>query len=188
MESSKTPSSTASEALLGVATFAGGCFWCMQPPFDRTSGVIETIVGYTGGTEPNPSYELVSSGKTRYAEAVQVRFDPQRVTYRELLEVFWKNIDPTQENGQFADRGPLYRTAIYFHNEQQRLEAQESKAELQASKKFGSPVMTEIGPATEFYRAEEYHQDYYQKNSTHYNLYKVGSGRAGFIERTWGEE
>ncbi len=173
--------------VLAVATFAGGCFWCMQPPFDSAPGVVETIVGYTGGEEPNPSYELISTGRTKYAEAVQVRFDPSQTTYEQLLEVFWKNIDPTQGDGQFADRGPQYRTAIFFHNDEQKKLAEASKKDLQLAAKFAGSIVTQIVPATEFYRAEEYHQDYYKKNETHYNLYKVGSGRAGFIEKTWGK-
>ncbi len=175
-------------APLSVATFAGGCFWCMQPPFDSTTGVEKTLVGYAGGKEPNPTYDLVSSGRTGYAEAVQVYFDAAKVSYEQLLEIFWRNIDPTQPEGQFADRGPQYRTAIFYQNEEQKKRAENSKAALQASSKFGRPIVTEISPATEFYAAEEYHQDYYKKNETHYKLYRAGSGRAGFIERTWGSE
>lgn len=171
-----------------VATFAGGCFWCMQPPFDKTPGVISTTVGYAGGTEPNPTYDLVSTGRTGYAEAILVEFDPKRVTYEKLLEVFWRNIDPTQSDGQFADRGPQYRTGIFYHNEAQRRAADASKTALERSGKLGGKIVTEISPATEFYRAEENHQKYYEKNAVHYNLYKVGSGRAGYIERTWGRD
>lgn len=177
-----------SNSKLSVATFAGGCFWCMQPPFDSTPGVEKTLVGYAGGKEPNPTYDLVSSGKTGYAEAVQVYFDPAKVSYEQLLEIFWRNIDPTQPEGQFADRGPHYRTAIFYQNEDQKNLAEKSKAALQASSKFGRPIVTEVSPATEFFAAEEYHQDYYKKNEIHYKLYKAGSGRAGFIERTWGNE
>lgn len=173
---------------LGVATFAGGCFWCMEPPFDNIPGVVETIVGYTGGQTENPTYEQISRGDTGHAEAVQVRYDPSKVTYQQLLDVFWRNIDPTQADGQFADRGPQYRTAIFVHNDEQRALAEASKRALQDSQKFDRPIVTSIEPAGDFYRAEEYHQDYYRKNSSHYELYKVGSGRAGFIERTWGEK
>ena len=172
----------------GVATFAGGCFWCMQPPYDNTPGVVETIVGYDGGTAKNPTYEEVSTGTTGHAEAVQVIYDPSKVTYEKLLEVFWHNIDPTQANGQFADRGPQYRTAIFYQNDEQKKLAEESKTSMEKSGKFHSKIVTEISPATEFYRAEDDHQSYYKKNSVHYKLYKVGSGRAGFIEKTWETE
>jgi peptide methionine sulfoxide reductase msrA/msrB len=157
----------------------------MEPPFDAVRGVSETIVGYTGGTEPNPTYELISTGTTDYVEAVQVLYDPAQVSYEHLLDVFWRNIDPTQSDGQFADRGPQYATAIFYHNDEQRRAAESSKLALGQSGKFSRPIVTKILPASEFYQAEEYHQDYYRKNETRYNLYKIGSGRAGFIERTW---
>jgi len=179
---------TSKPTTTSIATFAGGCFWCMQPPFDSAVGVEKTVVGYAGGKEKDPTYELVASGKTGYAEAVQVYYDSAKVTYQQLLDIFWRNIDPTQADGQFADRGPQYRTGIFFQNEEQRVLAEKSKAALQASSKFGRPIATEISPATEFYAAEEYHQEYYKKNENHYRLYKVGSGRAGFIERTWKSE
>lgn len=173
---------------LAEATFAGGCFWCMEGPFDALPGVKDTIVGYTGGTVDNPSYEQVTSGDTGHTEAVLVVYNPKEVSYEKLLETFWKNIDPTQADGQFADRGSQYRTAIFFHNDEQRKLAEESKAKLLSSEKFKEPIATTIEPSSTFYRAEEYHQDYYKKNSIRYKLYRVGSGRADYLKRTWGEE
>ncbi len=170
------------------ATFAGGCFWCMEPPYDKLDGVISTISGYTGGKEKNPTYEQVSSGRTGHVEAIQVTYDPSRVTYEQLLDVFWKNIDPTQGNGQFVDIGPQYRTAIFYHNEEQRKQALASRAKLMASGKFQKAIVTEILPAGEFYEAEEYHQDYYLKNPLRYKFYRHGSGRDQFLEKTWGKK
>lgn len=167
------------------ATFAGGCFWCMEPPFDKTPGVLETIVGYTGGHQEDPTYEEVTTGKTGHVEAVRVRFDPTKVSYEKLLEVFWRNIDPTQTDGQFADRGSHYRTFVFYHSEEQRALAERSKTEL--SKKFTQPIATQIAPATAFYGAEDYHQEYYKKNPTRYKLYKLGSGRQDYIAKQWGE-
>jgi len=177
---------TASGQKFERATFAGGCFWCMEPPFDKLDGVISTISGYTGGTEKNPTYEQVSSGKTGHLEAIEVTYDPSRVSYSQLLDVFWKNIDPTQNNGQFVDIGAQYRTAIFYHNEEQRRLALESRNRLQESRKFGKPIVTEIRPAMEFYSAEDYHQDYYMKNPIRYKYYRWGSGRDRFLEETWG--
>ncbi len=173
---------------LGKATFAGGCFWCMEPPFDKLEGVKSTTVGYTGGREKNPTYKAVSSGKTGHAEAIEVLYDPSRVTYKELLDVFWRNIDPTQRDGQFVDLGPQYRTAIFYHNEEQKRLAEVSKKELENSGRFDKGIVTEIVPATEFYRAEEYHQDYYQKNPFRYKFYRYGSGRDQFLKRVWGTD
>lgn len=168
------------------ATFAGGCFWCMQPPYDNQKGVLETYVGYTGGTVKDPTYEQVSSGRTGHTEAVLVVYDPKVVSYETLLDVFWKNIDPTQKDGQFNDRGSQYRTGIFFHSEEQKKLAEASRDALGKSAKFSSPLAVEISPAGDFYQAEEYHQGYYKKNEKHYKLYKLGSGRAGYIERVWG--
>ncbi len=176
----------AAEGKLETATFAGGCFWCMQPPFDKTRGVVSTVVGYTGGKEKNPTYEQVSSGRTGHRESIQVTFDPAQVTYEQLVDVFWHNINPTQADGQFADIGPQYRTAIFYRSEEQKRIAGESKAKLGKSGKFSKPIATEILPAGPFYAAEEYHQKYYQKNPEHYHSYAVGSGRYPFLERTWG--
>ena len=173
---------------LEVATFAGGCFWCMQPPFDKTKGVVSTVVGYTGGKEKNPTYEQVSSSRTSHREAIQVKFDPAKVSYEQLLEIFWRSIDPTQANGQFADIGPQYRTAIFYHSEEQERLAGESKQKLAASGKFSKPIAVEILPAGPFYPAEEYHQKYYLKNPDDYHRYAVGSGRYPFLERTWGKK
>jgi methionine-S-sulfoxide reductase len=177
-----------SEQKYEKATFAGGCFWCMEPPFDKLDGVISTISGYTGGAEKNPTYEQVSSGKTGHLEAIQVTYDPAKVSYAQLLDVFWRNIDPTQNNGQFVDMGAQYRTAIFYHNEEQRRLALESRNRLQDSRKFGKPIVTEIRPATEFYPAEDYHQDYYMKNPIRYKYYRWGSGRDQFLEETWGKK
>lgn len=168
--------------------FAGGCFWCMEPVFDAIPGVTETVVGYSGGKEEDPSYDDVASGKTGHAEAVLVRYDPSKVQYEKLLDEFWKNIDPTQSDGQFADRGRQYRTGIFYFDDEQRKLAEESKKKLQESGKFSKLIVTEISPATEFYRAEAYHQEYYKSNAVRYKLYKEGSGRAGFIRKMWGEE
>lgn len=169
------------------ATFAGGCFWCLQGPFDFLDGVISTSVGYTGGETENPTYDTVSSGSTGHAEAIEVTFDPEKVSYKELLDIFWRNIDPTTINGQFADKGTQYRTAIFYHNSYQKELAENSKMELEQSGKFDKPLVTEIVPASKFYPAENYHQKYYEKNPLRYQLYKEGSGRAGFIKKVWRE-
>jgi len=168
-----------------VATFAGGCFWCMQPPFDNLKGVVSTEVGYTGGDVDNPTYEQISRGNTGHYEAMRVVYDPDVVSYKKLLETFWHNIDPTQADGQFADRGSQYHTAIFYHDEQQKALAEVSKQELEKSGKFDRPIVTKIIKAEVYYPAENYHQNYYQKNSLHYERYKRGSGRAGFIEENW---
>ncbi len=169
------------------AVFAGGCFWCMQPAFDRVPGVISTTVGYTGGDKPSPSYEEVSSGQTGHVEAIEVFYDPVKVSYHKLLDVFWKSIDPTDPGGQFADQGSQYKTAVFFMDEDEKRAAQAFKDELAASGKFKGPLMTQILPVKPFYSAEEYHQHYYLKNVLHYKIYKKGSGREHFINQTWGE-
>jgi methionine-S-sulfoxide reductase len=170
------------------ATFAGGCFWCMQPPFRMTAGVTDSVAGYAGGTKPNPSYEEVSTGTTGYIEAVQVTYDPERVSYEKLVEVFWQQIDPTDSEGQFADKGSQYHTAIFYHDEEQKRIAEASKKNLNESGKFKKPVATEIRQYTTFYPAEEYHQDYAVKKPRDYKNYKTLSGREGFIENVWGKE
>ena len=180
--------SSVSENKLEKATFAGGCFWCMQPPFDKLDGVVSTTVGYCGGKEENPTYKQVSAGKTGHAEAVEILYDPSRVSYTELLNVFWMNIDPTQENGQFADIGAQYRTAIFYHSEEQKRLAEASKKELKNTGRFSKEIVTEIVPATPFYRAEEYHQDYYKKNPLRYKIYRYGSGRDDYLVRKWGKK
>jgi methionine-S-sulfoxide reductase len=177
-----------SEQRFEKATFAGGCFWCMEPPFDKLDGVISTTSGYTGGTEKDPTYEQVSAGKTGHLEAIEVTYDPAKVSYAQLLDVFWKNVDPTQHNGQFVDIGSQYRTAIFYHNEEQRRQALESRNRLQESRKFGKPIVTENRPAMPFYSAEDYHQDYYIKNPIRYKYYRWGSGRDRFLEETWGKK
>jgi methionine-S-sulfoxide reductase len=180
--------SSVSENKLEKATFAGGCFWCMQPPFDKLDGVISTTVGYCGGKEENPTYKQVSAGNTGHAEAVEILYDPSRISYADLLNVFWMNIDPTQENGQFADTGAQYRTAIFYHNEEQKRLAETSKKELKNTGKFSKKIVTQIVPATPFYRAEEYHQDYYKKNPLRYKIYRYGSGRDDYLVRKWGKK
>ena len=170
------------------ATFAGGCFWCMEPPFEKLEGVHAVVSGYTGGPEVDPAYEQVSSGRTGHREAVVVLYDPEEIGYRMLLHVFWRQIDPTDSGGQFADRGSQYETGIFYHDAEQRRLAEESKRKLAASGRFDEPIVTPILPAEDFYPAEEYHQDYYKKNPSHYKRYRRGSGREGFLERTWGEE
>jgi methionine-S-sulfoxide reductase len=170
------------------AIFAGGCFWCMQPPFDHQEGVLSTEVGYTGGDIPNPDYRQVSEGGSGHLEAIRVVYDPRQVSYSRLLQIFWRNIDPTQADGQFADRGSQYETAIFYKDEEQHRLAVQSKEELKQSGRFADPIATKILPAAPFYSAETEHQRFYQKNSRHYQQYKFGSGRAGFIERVWGDE
>ena len=177
-----------SENKLEKATFAGGCFWCMEPPFDKLDGVISTTSGYCGGKEKNPTYKQVSAGETGHAEAVEIVYDPSRISYAELLDVFWRNVDPTQKDGQFADTGAQYRTAIFYHNEEQRRLAETSKKELGNSGRFNKEIVTEIVAATPFYRAEEYHQDYYKKNPLRYKFYRYGSGRDDYLVRKWGKK
>ncbi|MBE1443370.1 peptide-methionine (S)-S-oxide reductase MsrA [Paenibacillus sp. OAS669] len=176
---------TNQESGLELATFAGGCFWCMVTPFDQLPGIVKVVSGYTGGHKPNPTYQEVCSETTGHAEAVQITFDPQIFPYEKLLDTFWRQIDPTDTGGQFHDRGPSYRTAIFYHTEEQRQKAEASKAALEQSGRFDRPVVTEIVPATEFYEAEEYHQDYYVKNPLRYKMYRKGSGRDAFIEQHW---
>ena len=169
-----------------VATFAGGCFWCMEPPYDALPGVISTTSGYMGGTRKNPSYEEVSSGATGHAEVVQVVYDPKRVSYEKLLDVFWHNHDPLAKNRQFCDRGDQYRPAIFYHNEEQRRLAEQTKAMHQA--RFKQPIQTEIVKAGPFYKAEEYHQDYYVKNPIRYQFYRFNCGRDARLEELWGKK
>lgn len=174
-----------SQTITEKATFAGGCFWCIEAAFEKVEGVLEAISGYTGGKTDNPTYGEVSTGKTGHYEAVEVVFDPAMVSFEELLAVFWKNIDPTDGGGQFADRGSQYQTAIFYHNDEQKLAAELSKQELQNSGRFDSEIVTKILPAAEFYPAEEYHQDYFQKNPIGYQMYHIGSGRADYIKSKW---
>lgn len=169
------------------ATFAGGCFWCMQPPFDKLEGVIKTVVGYTGGKKANPTYREVASGQTKHAEAVEVYYDPRKIGYKKLLEVFWRNINPTDAGGQFVDRGKQYRSEIFFHDEKQKKLAEESRKLLDQSRRFKVPIVTAITKAGAFYVAEDYHQSYYKKNPLRYKYYRYGSGRDKFIEKFWGK-
>jgi len=180
--------SSAGSAKLEKATFAGGCFWCMEPPFDKLDGVVSTTAGYAGGREVNPTYEEVASGRTGHAEAIQIVYDPSMVTYGELLDIFWRNVDPTQVNGQFVDKGPQYRTAIFYHDDEQKRLALASKERLEKSGVYKKKLATEIVPVTAFYKAEEYHQDYYKKNPLRYKWYRYGSGRDRFLEKVWGEK
>lgn len=170
-----------------VATFAGGCFWCTESDFEKVPGVLKVISGYTGGKKENPSYEEVSSGRTGHLEAVQVTYDPEKVTYEQLLEVFWRHIDPTDSGGQFVDRGSQYRSAVFYHDEEQKRLAEKSRDALTRSGKFSRPVATEILPLTKFYEAEDYHQDYYRKNPLRYQFYRANSGRDQFLKKTWGD-
>jgi peptide-methionine (S)-S-oxide reductase len=171
-----------------VATFAGGCFWCMVKPFDEQPGIISVISGYTGGTVENPTYQQVCSDTTGHLEAVQITYDPEVFPYEKLLELFWQQIDPTDPGGQFYDRGQSYQTAIFYHDETQKRLAEQSKQALQDSGRFSKPIVTPILPAKTFYPAEEYHQQYYKKNRAHYESYHQGSGRAGFIQSHWGRK
>jgi peptide-methionine (S)-S-oxide reductase len=168
---------------LEIATFAGGCFWCMEEAFDAVPGVEVTISGYTGGTVENPGYDQVSSGRTGHLEAVNVFFDPQAVSYAELLDAFWRNVDPTDDGGQFCDRGSQYVSAIFVRNERQRALAEASKRELESDRRIVTPIL----PATTFWPAEEYHQDYYTKNPVRYRFYKFNCGRKARLEEVWGE-
>jgi peptide methionine sulfoxide reductase msrA/msrB len=168
------------------ATFAGGCFWCTESDFEKVDGVIEVLSGYTGGSTENPTYEEVCSGRTGHVEAVQVLYDPEKVTYEDLLEIFWRHVDPTDPRGQFVDRGSQYRTAIFYHDEEQRHLAERAKDELQRSGRFKRPIVTEIVKFSIFYEAEAYHQDYYKKNFMQYKNYRSNSGRDTFLQKIWG--
>lgn len=168
-----------------VATFAGGCFWCMVHPFDELPGIENVVSGYTGGHVENPTYQQVGAGNTGHTEAVQITFDPEKISYEELVEIYWRQTDPTDAFGQFADRGDVYRPVIFYHNEEQKQVAEDSKAALDDSGRFNEPVVTKIEPAVPFYEAEDNHQDFYKKNPLHYNSYSKGSGRVGFINQNW---
>lgn len=172
---------------LEKATFAGGCFWCMQPIYDQLKGVKATMVGYTGGTKPNPTYEEVCLGTTGHTEAIEVTFDPSVVSYDQVIDVYWKNIDPTTPNRQFCDAGTQYRSGVYYHSEAQKKAAEASRDKLEKSGKFTKKIVTEILPATPFYPAEEYHQKYYVKNAIRYKLYKENCGRDQFLKKVWGK-
>ncbi|MFD1928280.1 peptide-methionine (S)-S-oxide reductase MsrA [Sporosarcina siberiensis] len=173
---------------MSKATFAGGCFWCMVKPFDRYDGVESVISGYTGGDVENPTYELVCTNTTGHREAVQITFDEDKISYNELLDIFWRQINPTDSGGQFFDRGDSYKTAIYYHTEEQKAIAEQSKSNLEASGRFTEEIATDILAAKIFYQAESGHQDYYMKNPTHYNRYAVGSGRETFKAENWSDK
>lgn len=175
------------ETELATATFAGGCFWCMEPPYDGLIGVVETISGYTGGHKANPTYREVSAGGTGHAEAVQIIYDPDKISYQQLVDVFWKNIDPTVGDRQFCDVGNQYRPAIFFHDETQRLIAEASKAAIEQTYRFEKPIATEITEVSAFYPAEDYHQNYYRKNPIRYKFYRYSCGRDQRLQELWGE-
>lgn len=171
-----------------MATFAGGCFWCMVSPFEKQPGVIKVVSGYTGGHVVNPTYEQVCSETTGHTEAVQITYDPKLMPYKQLLDYYWRSVDPTDAGGQFNDRGSSYRPVIFYHDEEQRQEAEQSKAELQASGRFAEPIAVTIEPAAVFYAAEDYHQDYHHKNPLRYRYYRSGSGRDDFIRKNWNND
>jgi peptide methionine sulfoxide reductase msrA/msrB len=170
-----------------TAIFAGGCFWCIQPAFDKANGVIKTVVGYCGGAEPNPSYEFISSEKTNYRESIEVTYDPAKISYDQLLDIYWRQIDPTQADGQFTDIGPSYRAAIFYGNAEEKKIAEASKEKLARSGKFNKPIVTEILPAMKFWPAEAYHQKYYQQNPEQFEAFERRSGRISFEKKTWGD-
>lgn len=176
----------ASEQRLAKAVFAGGCFWCMEPPFDALPGVTATVSGYTGGTRANPTYQEVSAGNTGHIEAVEVTYDPAKVSYQQLLETYWRNVDPLDAGGQFCDRGEPYRTAVFYHDAEQKRLADISKTRIE--QRLGRAVVTPVRPATTFYPAEDYHQDYYQRNPLRYKYYRYRCGRDARLEQLWGKE
>src|SRR5438094_58434 len=174
-----------SAAATKTVIFAGGCFWCIQPAFDKARGVIKTVVGYSGGTEPNPTYELVGSEKTKYRESIEIAYDPAKISFDQLLDIYWRQIDPTQADGQFTDIGPSYRAAIFYGDNEEKKIAEASKEKLAQSGKFDKPIATEILPLMKFYPAEAYHQKYYQQNAERFEEFEQGSGRVSFQEKTW---
>ena len=177
----------ATDSNTSVATFAGGCFWCMEGPFDKLEGVVSTTSGYTGGHTKNPTYKQTSTGKTGHTEAVQIVYDPEQVSYEKLLDVFWHNIDPTTPDQQFCDRGSQYRSEIFYHDDEQKQLAEASKTALDKNKPFREPVVTQVTEASTFYAAEDYHQDYYKKNPIRYRYYRHGCGRDKRLEQLWGD-
>lgn len=178
---------TGASGSVAKAYFAGGCFWCMEEAFEKVDGVLEAVSGYMGGAVKNPSYEEVSAGKTGHAESVEVRYDPAKVTYAQLLEAFWRNIDPITPDAQFCDHGNQYRAAIFYQTEEEKGAAEESKRTIEKSKRFSTPIVTQVTAASEFYPAEEYHQDFYKKNPVRYKFYKFTCGRAQRLESLWGK-
>ena len=177
---------TTADSRIETATFAGGCFWCMEPPFDKLDGVLSTISGYTGGHTVNPTYKQVSSGTTGHIEVVQIKYDAEKISYSDLLKVYWKNVDPTRSDGQFCDKGEQYRPAIFYHNDEQQRLAMQSSEQVMENKPFAGSVKVEIIEASSFYAAEEYHQDYYLKNPIRYRYYRYSCGRDKRLEEVWG--
>jgi len=168
-----------------TAVFAGGCFWCIQPAFDKAPGVLKTVVGYSGGTEPNPTYEIVTSERTKYRESIEITYDPAKISFDHLLDIYWRQINPTQSDGQFTDIGPSYHAAIFYQNDAEKKIAETSKAKLAASGRFDKPIVTEILPAMKFWPAEDYHQKYYQQNPEDFAAFEKGSGRVSFEKKSW---
>ncbi|MBA3563256.1 MAG: peptide-methionine (S)-S-oxide reductase MsrA [Gammaproteobacteria bacterium] len=184
----ETETAAPDKDVIATAIFAGGCFWCMEPPYDKLDGVVSTTSGYTGGNKPDPTYEEVSADETGHFESVQVEFEPDNVSYEELLEVFWHNIDPLDDGGQFCDRGSSYRSAIFYATDEQQRLAEQSKTAIEASGRFEQPIVTQILPAAEFYPAEDYHQNYYEVNPLKYKFYRFRCGRDDRLEELWGDE
>jgi methionine-S-sulfoxide reductase len=184
---SDSDAQNSSSAPTKTAILAGGCFWCIQPAFDKAKGVIKTVVGYSGGTEANPTYELVTSEKTKHRESIEITYDPAKISYEQLLDIYWRQIDPTQADGQFTDIGPSYRAAIFYGSDEEKKLAEMSKEKLSQSGKFKKPIVTEILPAMRFYPAEGYHQKYYQQSPEHFEAFEQGSGRVSFQKKTWGK-
>lgn len=181
-----TAAQNSSPPEMRTAVFAGGCFWCIQPAFDKAPGVIKTVVGYCGGTEPNPTYKLVTSEKTKYRESIEITYDPAKISYEQLLDIYWRQIDPTQADGQFTDVGPSYRAAIFYSSAEEKKIAEASKEKLTRSGKFKKPIVTEILPAMKFWAAEDYHQKYYRENPERFEAFEEGSGRVSFKKDKWG--
>ena len=182
----QSTSQAAGVATLGKAYFAGGCFWCMEEAFEKVAGVLSATSGYMGGTVANPSYEEVSAGRTGHAESVEVVYDPAKVSYQKLLDAFWRNVDPITPNAQFCDHGSQYRSAVFFQTDEEKRASDTSKQAIEQSKRFTEPIVTQIMPASRFYPAEEYHQDFYKKNPIRYKFYKYNCGRAQRLEALWG--
>lgn len=180
--------SLSAHSATSTAIFAGGCFWCMEPPYDKLDGVLATTSGYIGGHQADPTYQQVSAGSTGHTEAIEIKFDADKISYRELLQVFWKNIDPTDARGQFCDKGSQYRSGIFYLDEEQKRAAEQSLAALKQDKPFKGEIVTEITAATTFYPAEDYHQDYYSKNPLRYKYYRYACGRDARLDQLWGED
>jgi peptide-methionine (S)-S-oxide reductase len=183
----QSTSQAAADAILGKAYFAGGCFWCMEEAFEKVEGVLSVTSGYIGGTVANPSYEDVSAGRTGHAESIEVVYDPAKVSYQKLLDAFWRNIDPITPNAQFCDRGSQYRSAIFFQTDEEKRGAEASKQAIEQASRFKEPIVTQVVMASQFYPAEEYHQDFYKKNPIRYKFYKYNCGRAQRLEELWGK-